>query len=273
MAVIEMDAFERAILYVEENGDRVEKARLNILLGQRLPAEAVIAELQSSQRSDGGWNSFWATDYSSLDATCFYLAQAAQLAIGAGGPVFDDGLRFLVLHQKYDGSWEEDLSIAEVAPPWAKPGEVPATLYLTANCSYWLATSPTYQQTALKGACYLAGYVDESGQLPSFLHTHWLCAGLWLRMNLADDARRVLDYLLTRTVELSASQLTWMISALRNVGLPADHTLIQSALPTPHAGRIAARGWTLGERRWRTLRCTHHPRSVVCSETLWHNRS
>lgn len=34
-----------------------------------------------SSKADGDWVSFWANDYSSLDATCFRFAQAEQIDI------------------------------------------------------------------------------------------------------------------------------------------------------------------------------------------------
>jgi hypothetical protein len=140
-------------------------------------------------------------------------------------------LRFLAERQTDDGTWEEDLSLADRTPPWAKPGELDSRLYLTANCAFWLAASPIFQDAALQGARFLSAYLDENGKMPSFLQAHWLCAGLWERLEMVDEAERVLAYLTGRVAELSASQLAWMVTALRIAGLPAEDALIQIALP------------------------------------------
>jgi hypothetical protein len=220
-----------AIQFVKENGSPVEQARLDVLLDKTRPTKVKITHFLAAQRSDGGWSPFWAQDYSSLDATCFHLAQAQQLAIQPGEPAFESGLRFLAERQQVDGSWEENNSVADRAPPWVKPGEISSRLYLSANCSFWLATSLIFRGAALKGARYLIGYLDENGKMASFLHTHWLCGGLWLRLGMVEGSIRVLAYLDERILELSASQLAWMITALRIAGLASSHALIQAALP------------------------------------------
>jgi hypothetical protein len=238
-----MQSLQRAIVFVQRNGDPVELARLNVLLGgQPAPGEA-LEEFLASQRGDGGWSPFWAQDYTSLDATCVHLAQAQQLVVDANPPGFENGLRFLASRQQANGAWEEDPSVAEMAPPWARPGETAAALYLTANCGFWLASSPVYHRAALKGAYYLAAYLDESGNVPSFLHTHWLCGGLWRRLDMADEAKRVLERLETRIEELSPNHLAWMISALLIAGLPAGHPLIQAALPRLVSGQQKDGRW------------------------------
>jgi hypothetical protein len=226
-----MYGLQQAIRFIRQNGSPVEQARLDVLIGKPRPIEA-LRQFMVSQRGDGGWAPFWAGDYSSLDATCFHLAQAQQLAIHVNEPPFENGLRFLAERQRDDRSWEEDPSVADQAPPWAKPGELPAHLYLTANCAFWLAASPVFLDSALQGARYLSAYLDENGKLPSFLHTHWLCGGLWGRLGMVDETGRVLACLAGNMAGLSACQLAWMVTALRITGLPTEDALIQSAIPT-----------------------------------------
>ena len=54
-----------AVDFVESHGDTVEQARLEYLLENQPPSKEVIHKFQSTQREDGGWVPFWATDYSS----------------------------------------------------------------------------------------------------------------------------------------------------------------------------------------------------------------
>jgi len=235
--------FQQAMRFIRQNGSPVEQARLDVLIGNLCPVEAV-RQFSVAQRGDGGWAPFWAGDYSSLDATCFHLAQAQQLAIQVNEPLFENGLRFLAERQRHDGAWEEDFSVADQAPPWAKPGELATRLYLTANCAFWLAASPGFQDAALQGARYLSAYLEENGKLPSFLQALWLCGGLWGRLEMVVEAEHVLAYLAGRITELSASQLAWMVTALRIAELPAEDALIQSAIPSLVSSQREDGRWT-----------------------------
>ena len=84
-----------AVAYVNERGTAVERARLRYLLhGESAPAD-VREQFERGQRGDGGWSPPWAGDYSSVDATCFQLAQADQLGLDRRAPLFIDAVRFL----------------------------------------------------------------------------------------------------------------------------------------------------------------------------------
>lgn len=173
---------ESALAFVAHQGNRAEQARLKYLVAQETPLPTVISQLLAGQRDDGGWSPFWATDYSSLDATCFRLAQSEQLGINHSHAAVTRAVKFLAVRQQSDGSWEEDTAAAAGAPRWVKPGDVAARLYLTANCSFWLAMSGE-PAGATKAAACLQAHLDKNGHMPSFPHTHWLAAGVWYRLN------------------------------------------------------------------------------------------
>lgn len=219
-----------ATQFIQSHASPLVLARLDFVLHNQPASADVIAEIQASQRKDGGFPPFWAPDYSSLDATCFHLSQAQQLGIPFDAAVITTALRFLARRQKENGSWEEDSSIATQAPPWAKPGELPAMLYLTANCASWLAASTDYAIESSRAVAFLAAHQEQSGRLPSFLHTHWLAAGAWLRLGLTQPALFALGYLHGRFDDLSASHLAWLITTLLPAGLPSDHALIVQSL-------------------------------------------
>ena len=219
-----------AVQFIELHAAPLELARLDFLLHGQPASAAVVAEFQAAQRADGGFSPLWAEDYSSLDATCFRLAQAQQLGIPFDVPVIATTRRFMAGRQKEAGSWEEDALVAAQAPHWAKPGELPARLYLTANCAYWLAASPQYAPESKRSAAYLLSHQEQNGHLPSFLHAHWLAAGAWLRLRMEQPAMLALDYLQGRFDELCASHLAWLVTTLVPAGLPTDHRLISQAL-------------------------------------------
>jgi len=219
---------QAAITFVHSTGDVVEQARLRYLLDGEPPAPAIRQQVFADQREDGGWSPFWASDYSSLDATCFRLAQAEQLGLTAHEIEIGAALTFLRRRQREDGSWEEEERMAEQAPPWATPGDLAARLYLTANCGLWLAAWADPSQHAQRAAGYLLQYLDQAGQLPTFVHAQWLAAGLWYRLHY-QEASHVFSSLAHQLSDLPASNLAWLLSTLLLAGLPADHLLIEDA--------------------------------------------
>ena len=221
--------FEKAVKFVGDNGNEVEQARLDYILAGEHPSEEVIANLFAHQQIDGGWSPFWADAYSSLDATCFRLSQAEQLGITESDNTIRRAVNFLAQRQISDGSWDEDEKVADLAPPWAKPGDLSAKLYLTANCGLWLALLGNPDNRALKAAEYLQAYLDRDGHLPSFLHAHWLAGGLWYKLKW-QAATRVFDYLSKRIGSLAASNLSWLIITMCAAGVPTSHHLVNEAV-------------------------------------------
>jgi hypothetical protein len=221
--------FQKAVEFVRRNGDEVELTRLKYLLANDPPQQRVITQLFTGQQPDGGWSPLWARDYSSLDATCFRLAQAEQMGLSGSERAVKRAVHFLVQRQHPDGSWEEDQKVADLAPPWAKPGDLSARLYLTANCALWLALLGDFDKKASKAADYLEMHQDHSGHLPGFLHTHWLAGGLWYRLMRQTPAERAFEYLGMRINDLAASNLSWLITTFSAAGVPPDNSLVNTA--------------------------------------------
>lgn len=219
----------KAVDFVKQSGNEVELARLDYLLTGKRPSQEVVDKFFTGQRSDGGWAPFWAGDYSSVDATCFRLAQAEQLGIGKAEMAVERAVHFLAQRQTANGSWQEDEKVSDLAPPWAKPGDLTATLYLTANCALWLALLSNDRDKALGAAGYLYRHLDESGKLPGYLQTHWLAAALWQKLAWQEAAERVSAYLGGKLTDLAASDLSWLITTLCATGVEADHPLLEVA--------------------------------------------
>jgi hypothetical protein len=219
-----------AIQYIQKNGSPIEQARLNYLLHDQPASQEIIADFCASQNRDGSWSPFWSPDYSSLDATCFHFAQAQQLGIDINEPALTTAVAFIAERQKRDGSWEEEKSVAEIAPPWAKPGDQSALLYLTANCGYWLLRSQTYREKVRLAGSFLAQHLDETGQFASFLQTHWLAVAIWQKTGMEKQSQHTMRSLRFKLDQFSANNLTWMITALRSVDIPANQPLITEAI-------------------------------------------
>lgn len=235
----------RAIAFLQSHGSASELARLRILVEGTQPTDEEVSAILAGQRADGGWTSFWAADYSAVDATCFRLAQAEQGGIPPEHEAIQRAIQFLRSRQRADGAWEEDATVADAAPPWAKPGDLAARLYLTANSAYWLARLLPDDAAAGRGATLLHDHLDERGCLPSFLHTHWLAAAVWYRLGDRELAERTLAAISGQLDQTTpASSLSWLITCLRMVAAPANHPAIVQALTLLERGQRADGGWT-----------------------------
>lgn len=220
---------QAAIQFVREQGNPSEHARLAFLLTGARPSSESIQQFFQDQQEDGSWSPFWTPGYSGLDATCFHLAQAEQIGIVVNEPNMVRAALFLAQRQRPDGVFEEDEAVTELAPPWARLGDRAAQLYLTANCGFWLTSLSQTQASAHLAASYIHSFLPPDGHLPTFLHTHWLAAGLFSRLKQIEPAERLLAYLATCLLDLSASSLAWLIVTLRLASLPATTPLIVQA--------------------------------------------
>jgi hypothetical protein len=221
-----------AIAFVQPTGNAVELARLRFAVEGSVPPPEVRTQVLADQREDGGWSPFWAPDYSSLDATCFRLAQAEQLGLTPADAAIQRALAFLARRQRQDGSWEEEAKMAAHAPPWVAPGTLAACLYLSANCGYWLAiwaNSADGADHAQRAADYVRAYQEHDGGLPGFPHTLWLSGGLWYRLGRHEDAESAFRAVASTLADMPASSLAWLLSTLLLAGAPADHVLVEQA--------------------------------------------
>lgn len=224
-----MARIQDAIDFVRSHGTALEQARLNLLMGSRDGIPAAVAELEKGQRPDGGWAPFWAQDASSVDATCFRLAQCEQLGLTTNAMI-RGAVAFLAIRQQQDGSMEEQPDLASVAPPWAAPGDVAAQIYLTANAGYWIRHYQPSNPALARIHQFLTSHIGPHGRVPSFLHAHWLTAGLLYGLGAKPSAQQIMDGLRARLSELEASNFAWMINCLCVMGVAPDAPVIADSL-------------------------------------------
>jgi hypothetical protein len=242
-----MDA---AIGFVVARGDRVERARLSWLRAGASPQPDVLTEAESGQSRHGGWPATWNGHVASIDATCFRLAELDDLG-ALNGDAARLALDWLASRQQPDGAWEEDEALAVDAPPWAKPGDPEARLYLTANAAYWLTVAAAdaveasvaagtrsaiddepvrpYADELARAAEAIRGALRPDGTWPSFLVTGWLGAAVLHRREMYYESARMQVVLAERVPKMSAADTAWMAAALRRVGVQQDDWLMVTA--------------------------------------------
>ncbi|SRR6266508_916031 len=230
-----MADIDGAIGYVVAHGDPVDRARLSYLRSGIAPPAEVLAKVEMGQAARGGWPAFWAGDVASIDATCFRLAELDDLGALDREPA-RKALVWLAARQRPDGTWEEDESLADAAPVWARPGDPEARLYLTANASFWLAvTQPEegepnpHAEVVARATQAFRAAMREDGTWPSYLAAGWLGAALLYHAGWFYEAAQIQVILAERVPDMSPADVAWLGAAMRRAGMSGDDWLLTAA--------------------------------------------
>ena len=203
---------------MREHGDALALGRLETLLGGA-PNDEAIAALAEGQNEDGGWPATWSGE----------RARSTRPATGSTTPTTSAtrwrsrwrALDFLAARRGDDGFWEEDASLREVAPPWAKPGDDAAALYVTSSCAFWLA-----RQRSAGGRPRRRGDrgLDRAGRDAADLPARRVARRGRARARSAGTCTRdlVLQALEPRTPGFDEAALAWLATALAAAGLSVE---------------------------------------------------
>jgi hypothetical protein len=230
---------EAAIGFVVARGDQVDRARLSWLRSDVPPHPDVIAKVEMGRSPGGGWPAFWSSDVSSLDATCFRLAELDDLG-ALDRPAARSALAWMAARQRPTGMWEEDDALADSAPSWATPGDPEAAVYLTANVGFWLAVagqpsgakSPDanpYAAVVARASQAFRASMRPDGTWPSFLVAGWLAAGMLFHTGWYYESAQLQVVLADRIPGMSAADVAWLSAALRRAGLSQDDFIMVAA--------------------------------------------
>jgi hypothetical protein len=236
-----------AIGFVVAHGDQVDRARLSWLRSGVTPQAEVIAKAEMGQAPEGGWPAFWGGERASIDATCFRLSELDDLG-ALDRPPARRALTWLAGRQRPDGTWEEDEALADSAPPWARPGDPEARLYLTANAGFWLAVgalsgsqsdpmsspSPTpeatmFAEVVARATQTFRASMRDDGSWPSYLIAGWLGGALLFHAGWYYEAAQIQVLLAERVPDMTPADVAWLAVAFRRVGMSADDSLMVAA--------------------------------------------
>ncbi|MCI0687210.1 MAG: hypothetical protein L0Y54_08245, partial [Sporichthyaceae bacterium] len=134
----------------------------------------------------------------------------------------DRAVRFLANSQRPDGSFEEEAAFGGVTPAWARPHDLAARIYMTANCSHWLDRLGAEPRAVRRSAAYLATCIGPDGRLPSFLHAQWLAAPVLRHSGYTAEADRMLWALAYRVDSLGPNALAWLADAIPDEPIAAE---------------------------------------------------
>ncbi|WP_349880248.1 hypothetical protein ABIH81_11395 [Micromonospora sp. HUAS YX12] len=238
--MVDLDA---AIGFVVAHGDAVDRARLSRLRsGAPVPPD-VLDAAEAGQAPGGGWPAVLDGEVASVDATCFRLAELDDLG-ALGRPAARHALDWLAARQLPDGGWDEDPSLAGLAPEWAIPGDPEARLYQTASAGFWLtvagldarAAGPldhrvggAYAGVVQAAAQALAAQLAPDGSWPSFLPAGWLAAAVLHRQQMYYESARIQAVLADRVPRMSPADVAWLAATLRRVDVGEEQWLLVSA--------------------------------------------
>ncbi|MEU4472163.1 prenyltransferase/squalene oxidase repeat-containing protein [Micromonospora sp. NPDC023888] len=234
---------EAAIGFVVAHGDAVERARLSWLRNGTAVPVGLLEIAEVGQSPDGGWPATWGGGTASIDATCFRLAELDDLG-ALSRPAARRALDWLASRQQADGGWDEDASLADSAPEWARPGDPEAQFLLSANAGFWLtvagrdarASGPldhrvggAYAGVVQAAAHSLVTRLRPDGTWPSFLAAGWLSAAVLHRQEMFQESARIQVVLAERMPKMSPGDVAWLAATLRRAGIdPQDWIMVRA---------------------------------------------
>lgn len=229
--MVDLDA---AIGYVVAHGDVVDRARLAWLRTGTAPTPDILDKVEMGTSPSGGWPAFWGGDVASIDATCFRLAELDDLG-ALDRPVARRALAWLATRQQPDGMWEEDASLAGVAPPWAQPGDDEARIYLTTNAAFWLTVGgqspddPEHEARIVRAAEAFRASLRPDGTWPSYLVAGWLGCAVLYHLGWFYESAQIQVSLADRVPEMTPADTAALFAVLRRVRMSPDDWLLDAA--------------------------------------------
>jgi hypothetical protein len=225
----------KSILFVEENGSDIERARLRYVLYAAEPNPVILQPFLDLQNEDGGFPCNRVKDnLGSVNDTLNALWWMDELGM-LDSPSAKNALDYLLSMQLEDGGWDEDPRILEKdLPSWIEPGNLITQNYLTAYSTYWLAmkglrSSPGF----LMALDYLDTQFQGKSLFKGYLHTTWIASSVFLMAGeaYAEAAMVGLQTLIGRRMsDWQDSQLAWALDCLGNASLPRDHLFVQMGI-------------------------------------------
>jgi hypothetical protein len=233
--------WRRAIAFVDQNGNEMERARLRGILGRTRPDAKVVRSLEARQNSNGGFpHAMVQGRLSTIDATGTALHWLLDLGLSPS-PYVEWALTFLLAAQRPDGSWDEPPGLIRYGPPpRLMPGDPRVRNLSTAGVAFWLLRLGYGGDAVSRAIAYLRERQAPDGRFVGFLQTTWLATAVF-RLSEGPGspaAARGLDALAAVAPDRwHAGALAGMLNSLGDAAVPDDVPVIRFGL-----ARLAALG-------------------------------
>lgn len=230
----------RAIAYIRDHGDELERARLAGLLGWPAPEPRVARVLLGRQNDDGGFPyGLLPGRPSSLAATVAALRWMDDLRL-LDSPAAERAAAYLLMVQRPAGAWEESPAVLPFHPrPLHRPGDARARVYGTAQAALWLIRLAGARHDAvLRAARYLRGAVSANVDPPvGALAAAVLMAVDGVSSAAADTVRRLPDEAWSPALQADA------LAVLHVAGVPMSDGLVADGIRRLLAWQRPGGGW------------------------------
>lgn len=243
------DYLSRAILYIRENGDELERGRLAGLLGRDRPDPKTTRALLARQNDDGGFPYQMVPGRpSAIISTTTALQWMADLRVLRTAHS-ERAVAYLLTEQRPAGSWEESPALIKFdPPPLARPGHDAGRIYATALSTFWLSRLLGPRHEGVQRAVAFLRRVrgdgwpdDEPVQVASLVAAvNAMTDGA--RSSLAVSGVEVLGRRAPET--WSPDRLTDLLMPLYEAGFAAEHPLVAWALRRLIALQQKEGGWS-----------------------------
>jgi len=221
---------------------------LESILKQKRPARSVLSKIEIMRKSDGGF-AFWDEDVSSITSTLNILGWMDDLSVKKG-VIIDKTFEFLLERQQEDGGWDELEAVKNLgAPPFMTPGETNTRVWLTACCAHWFVRFGRAEPPGAKGcpARFLEQNIEPSGLLSGYLRATWDALVIFgyhpgVDSQLFADTLKAIENSFTPEA-WDGSIIAWLLRALRDSGLQAEHQLVSRSLEVLEEKQLSNGSW------------------------------
>jgi len=239
----------KAVAYIHENGEELERARLAGLLGRSRPDPKVARSLLARQNEDGGFPyGLIQGRPSAITATAVALQWMQDLRLLPSSYV-ERAAAYLLTVQRPEGVWEESPAILRYdPPPLVRPGSALARSYGTALAAGWMARLVGSRHDAVvRAAAFLRGSRDSGWPADEPAHvTARVAAALLMAEGPSSAAGAAGVDLLRRLAPeaWTAERLTDALGAMSQAGLPPEDPFIAAGLRRLRSLQRPDGGWS-----------------------------
>lgn len=242
---------EKAIQFVETNGDRFQKNYIRSLFGVNNLA-MTLAELAKYQNPDGGWvriDPDYEGTVSSITCTMGGFGKMERLQVQTCN-LIDSSITYLKAVQKPSGMWDEPDAIIDFRPPrWYYPRLLNNRIWFTNGMlRYVISRAPKEEEMIRKARAYLRQFWDGT-TFPGYEHNNWMGIVSFWNTGEPEDQKiwqGCLENLRRDIQNYDLADVVWTLESCAFLNLPKEEAVVAAALELLQAGQAGDGGFGTG---------------------------